>query len=445
MKKYSSYKTSGVEWIGDIPETWDSGKMKYVLSNNDGGVWGSDVENEFEGNIVIRSTEITIDGNWNFSNPLKRVLTENEIIKSKLYEGDIVITKSSGSPQHIGKSVIVSKEIELLNCCYSNFVQRIRFRNYNPKLYHFVLNSDIGRSQFQYLTTSSTGLGNLNGSSLNDILLPFIPLQEQEQIVNYLDEKTTIIDKLISTKQRKVELLKEQRTTLINQVITKGLNQKVKMKDSGVEWIGEIPEKWSFVRLGILGKFSKGKGITKDKIKENGFPCIRNGEIYTTYNLRFSKPKSFIDEHTTNESIKVKKGTLFFTGDGETLEEIGKCVVYLGEEDIYIGGGINVFTPNTEKVSPIYLSYVMSSTSCVYQKSKGGKGEIVVHIYSKQLRDIQFGLPSIEEQDKTVEYLDKHTKDIDDLVSMEQNKIELLKEYRQSLISEVITGKIKVV
>jgi type I restriction enzyme S subunit len=66
MKKYSSYKTSGVEWIGDIPETWDSGKMKYVLSNNDGGVWGSDVENEFEGNIVIRSTEITIDGNWNF-------------------------------------------------------------------------------------------------------------------------------------------------------------------------------------------------------------------------------------------------------------------------------------------------------------------------------------------------------------------------------------------
>jgi type I restriction enzyme S subunit len=419
--------------------------MKYVLSNNDGGVWGSDVENEFEGNIVIRSTEITIDGNWNFSNPLKRVLTENEIIKSKLYEGDIVITKSSGSPQHIGKSVIVSKEIELLNCCYSNFVQRIRFRNYNPKLYHFVLNSDIGRSQFQYLTTSSTGLGNLNGSSLNDILLPFIPLQEQEQIVNYLDEKTTIIDKLISTKQRKVELLKEQRTTLINQVITKGLNQKVKMKDSGVEWIGEIPEKWSFVRLGILGKFSKGKGITKDKIKENGFPCIRNGEIYTTYNLRFSKPKSFIDEHTTNESIKVKKGTLFFTGDGETLEEIGKCVVYLGEEDIYIGGGINVFTPNTEKVSPIYLSYVMSSTSCVYQKSKGGKGEIVVHIYSKQLRDIQFGLPSIEEQDKTVEYLDKHTKDIDDLVSMEQNKIELLKEYRQSLISEVITGKIKVV
>ena len=87
----------------------------------------------------------------------------------------------------------------------------------------------------------------------------------------------------------------------------------------------------------------------------------------------------------------------------------------------------------------------MSSTSSVYQKSKGGKGEIVVHIYSKQLRDIQFGLPTLDEQKKTVEFLDKHTKEIDDLVSMEKNKIELLKEYRQSLISEVITGKIKVV
>ena len=434
-----------MEWIGDIPDSWDCGKMKYVLSNNDGGVWGTDVKNDEEGNIVIRSTEITIDGDWDFSNPLKRILTENEIIKSKLYEGDIVITKSSGSPQHIGKSVIVSKEIENLNCCYSNFVQRIRFRNYNPKLYHFILNSDIGRSQFKFLTTSSTGLGNLNGSSLNDVLIPFIPLQEQQQIVNYLNEKTYIIDKLISTKKRKVELLKEQRTTLINQVMTKGLDPNVKMKDSGFELIGEIPEGWSFVRLGVLGSFSKGKGITKDKIKESGFPCIRNGEIYTTYNLRFTEPKSYIDKFTTSESISVKKGTLFFTGDGETLEEIGKCIVYLGEEEIFVGGGINIFTPKTEKVYPIYLSYVMSSTSCVYQKSIGGKGEIVVHIYSKQLRDIQFGLPILEEQQEIVDYLDKHTKEIDDLVSMEQNKIELLKEYRQSFISEVITGKIKVI
>jgi type I restriction enzyme S subunit len=315
-----------------------------------------------------------------------------------------------------------------------------------PKYYHYLFRTDQYVSEFR---RNSRGVIEsrlrLYDDMFGSIYSHYPPLQEQEQIVNFLDEKTTIIDKLISTKERKIELLKEQRTTLINEVITKGLNPNVKMKDSGVEWIGEIPESWSFVRLGVLGKFSKGKGITKDKIKEKGFPCIRNGEIYTTYHLRFSKPNSFIDEQTINESIKVKKGTLFFTGDGETLEEIGKCVVYLGEEEIYVGGGINVFTPNNEKVSPIYLSYVMSSTSSVYQKSKGGKGEIVVHIYSKQLRDIQFGLPKLDEQQKIVDYLDKHTKEIDDLVQLEQNKIELLKEYRQSLISEVITGKIKVI
>jgi type I restriction enzyme S subunit len=213
-------KDSGIEWIGEIPVSWNSGKMKYLLSNNDGGVWGTDIEDEEKGTLVVRSTEITIDGNWDLSQILKRYLTESEVIKCKLFEGDIVITKSSGSPQHIGKSVIVSKEIEELNCCYSNFVQRIRFRNYNSKLYHYILNSDIVRSQFKYLTTSSTGLGNLNETSLNDILLPFIPLQEQEHIVSYLDEKTSQIDKTIDIEKKKIELLKEYRQSLISNVVT---------------------------------------------------------------------------------------------------------------------------------------------------------------------------------------------------------------------------------
>ena len=114
MKLYPAYKDSGMEWIGEIPDTWEFGEMKYQLSNNDGGVWGKDIESDDEGTIVIRSTEITIDGKWDLSNPMKRKLDEGEIEKCKLYEGDIVITKSSGSPDHIGKSVIVSEEIEII-------------------------------------------------------------------------------------------------------------------------------------------------------------------------------------------------------------------------------------------------------------------------------------------------------------------------------------------
>ena len=177
----------------------------------------------------------------------------------------------------------------------------------------------------------------------------------------------------------------------------------------------------------------------------NGNKCIRCGEIYTTYELRFNRTRSFIDDDTSDESVLATKGVLLFAGDGESLEEIGKCIVYEGEEDLYIGGGINVFTPKQEKVIPIYLSYVMNSESVIYQKSRQGKGEIVVHIYSKQLKEIRLGLPSIKEQQQIVEYLDQKTSLIDKIISYENKRLLFLKEYKKSLISEVVTGKKRVV
>ena len=231
----------------------------------------------------------------------------------------------------------------------------------------------------------------------------------------------------------------------MNEVVTKGLNPNIEMKNTDIDWIGEIPRHWELLRLNNLGRFSKGKGITKDKIKENGNKSIMCGEIYTTYQLRFNETKSFIDDETTDESILCSKGVLLFTGDGESLEEIGKCVVYEGDEELYVGGGINVFTPKQEKVIPIYLSYVMNSDSVIYQKSRQGRGEIVVHIYSKQLKEIRLGLPPIKEQQKIVEFLDEETQKIDKTIYKEEKRIELLKEYKQSLISEVVTGKKRVV
>lgn len=447
MKQYNSYKPSGEDYIGDIPNDWECIRLGMLGVFSSSGIDKKTNDNETSVRMVNYTDIIQSRKYIPIQTGEKEYMVvstpSTKLEEHRLLKGDMVFIPSSETKEDLGYSSLI--DFDETDIVYSYHILRFRTRK---KIYHYfkkyLINHHSVLNQFSRESKGTTRQI-IGRNVFNNVKVVIPPLQEQEQIVKYLDEKTTIIDKLISTKERKIELLKEQRTSLINEVITKGLNPNVKMKDSGVEWIGEIPESWSFVRLGVLGSFSKGKGITKDKIKENGFPCIRNGEIYTTYNLRFSGPKSFIDETTISESIKVKKGTLFFTGDGETLEEIGKCVVYLGEEEIYVGGGINIFTPHTDKVSPIYLSYVMSSTSCVYQKSIGGKGEIVVHIYSKQLRDIQFGLPIIQEQQEIVEYLDKHTKEIDDLVSMEQNKIELLKEYRQSLISEVITGKIKVI
>jgi type I restriction enzyme S subunit len=132
-----------------------------------------------------------------------------------------------------------------------------------------------------------------------------------------------------------------------------------------------------------------------------------------------------------------------FTGSGETIEDIGKTVVYFGEQEVYVGGDIIVLKLNTG-FDPLFLSYLLNCNYVVYQKSISGKGEIIVHIYSKQLRDIITYVPPLPEQTQIVQYLDKKTNEIDTTISLENKKIELLKKYRQSLISEVVTGKIDV-
>jgi len=308
-------------------------------------------------------------------------------------------------------------------------------------LYYSLQNSE----QFLKSLSRGTTFKELSTDELLNFKIHIPELKIQKLISKFLDKKIQTIDNLIKKIEKKIELLKEQKTALINQCVTKGLNPNVEKKDSGVEWIGKIPSHWQLLRLNNLGRFSKGKGITKDKIKVNGNKCIRCGEIYTTYELRFNRTRSFIDDDTSDESVLATKGVLLFTGDGESLEEIGKCIVYEGEEDLYIGGGINVFTPKQEKVIPIYLSYVMNSESVIYQKSRQGKGEIVVHIYSKQLKEIRLGLPSIKEQQQIVEYLDQKTSLIDKIISYENKRLLFLKEYKKSLISEVVTGKKRVV
>ncbi len=442
MNRYDSYKDSGVEWIGEIPSVWKFGKMKYQLSNNDGGVWGSDVENENDGTVVIRSTEITIDGQWDLSNPMKRILTDSEIEKTLLYSGDIVLTKSSGSPNHIGKSVIVNSEVENLKCCYSNFVQRLRFRNYNSKLYHYILNNHVVREQYRYLTQTTTGLGNLNGTTLNEVFLPFIPLSEQQQIVTFLDTKTSLIDSLIEKTQRKIELLKEKRTSLINEVVTKGLNPNVEMKDSGVEWIGEIPSHWEFVRIGHLNRVVRGGSP-----RPSGDPRFFNGDFihWITVKDITSKTGKYVtttDTKLTEEGMKqsrvLEPETLVLTNSGVTLGipgilKIRGC----------INDGSVSFLDMSPKIERDYLYYFWTTQTELLLEQQSGYGQPNLNI--EIVSNVRFPLPPLSEQQQIVEYLDEQTHLIDKTIFIEEKRIELLKEYRQSLISEVVTGKRKVV
>lgn len=242
------------------------------------------------------------------------------------------------------------------------------------------------------------------------------PLQEQEQIVKYLDEKTTIINKLISSKYRKVELLKEQRNTLINQVITKGLNPNVKMKDSGVEWIGEIPESWVIKKMKYLVKICNGSDFKNFTLEEGGYPVYGSGGV-------FSRSSEFI-----YDKISVLLGRKGSVDKPKIVNEPFWC------------SDTTYFTKIKENVNPYYFFFLVQQIKFDLYIYGSAIPSMTKSVYDEML----FPYPNIQEQEEIVEYLDKHTKEIDDLVSMEQKKIELLKEYRQSIISEVITGKIKV-
>lgn len=446
MERYDSYKDSGVEWIGKIPSHWNFGDMRYQLSNNDGGVWGKDIEGDNEGTIVIRSTEITIDGKWDLSDPMRRLLSNSEIEKTLLFEGDIVLTKSSGSPDHIGKSVIVNTKVENLKCCYSNFVQRIRFKESNPKLYHYILNNYIVREQYRYLTQSSTGLGNLNGTTLNEVKLPFIPLSEQQQIVSFLDTKTSLIDSLIEKTQRKIELLKEKRTSLINEVVTKGLNPNVEMKDSGVEWIGEIPSHWGRKKLGYLVNLQGRigfKGYKKTDFVDEGEGCLVIGGKHIDKNNRINlSDPDYLNWEKYYESpeIMVFKGDLIVSQRGT----LGK-VLFIEEDYGPLTINPSLVVVNQIKENPKFLWYFLQSDSIMKTIDVLGSVTTIPMLSQEEISNFPITVPPIPEQQQIVEYLDEQTQKIDKTISIEEKRIELLKEYRQSLISEVVTGKLKVV
>ena len=443
MKRYDSYKDSGVEWMNKIPSNWEKSRIRMVGDLYGGltGKKGSDFNDEDNpsNKPFVPFTNI-FNNTYISKDHFQYVNVEENENQNRVLKNDLFFLMSSESYEDLGKCSILLEDVEELYL--NSFCKGFRIKN--SKVYPLFLNYQLlGSLHKEMISVEGNGFTriNLRQDRLLDIPVFIPPLSEQQQIVSFLDTKTSLIDSLIEKTQRKIELLKEKRTSLINEVVTKGLNPNVEMKDSGVEWIGKIPKGW---RIGKLYQYSEmSNGSTPSRVKpeywENGtIPWMSSGEIN-------KKKIRDIDGRITqegfeNSSTKILPiGTVMMglNGQGKTKGTVGILEIETTCNQSLCG---MIFK---DDMYPMFSYYFLDSQ---YYHIRGLVGEGQREGISVSfLGRYPLVVPPISEQQQIVEYLDKQTGIIDKTISIEEKRIELLKEYRQSLISEVVTGKRKVV
>ena len=444
-RPYPAYKDSGIEWLGEVPEHWEVKRTKTLLSRNNGGIWGMDFDDE--GVVVLRSTEQTVDGEWDIRDPAKRRLTPSEYAACRLIDGDLVVTKSSGSALHIGKTSIVTRDIEALNCCHSNFMQRLRVKkNVAPRYMWYVLNGELGRTQFGYYSDTTTGLANLNAEIIGMVHLAVAPLPEQHTIAAFLDRETAKIDALIAKIRKAIDLLKEQRTALITQAVTKGFNPDVPMKDSGIEWLGEVPEHWEVKRTKTLLSRNNG-GIWGMDFDDEGVVVLRSTEQTVDGEWDIRDPAKRRLTPSEYAACRLIDGDLVVTKSSGSALHIGKTSIVTRDIE-----ALNCCHSNfmqrlrvKKNVAPRYMWYVLNgelgrTQFGYYSDTTTGLANLNAEIIGM----VHLAVAPLPEQHTIAAFLDRETAKIDALIAKIRKAIDLLKEQRTALISAAVTGKIDV-
>ena len=440
MNRYSSYSKLPLKWMEEIPSHWIYTKNRFGFKKWKNGKNESDDTPVLS--LTIKGIKIKKDLSFGKS-------TESYIGHQLVEKGDIVFT-----PRDFDQTPILS-DVSKYDGCISNLY--IVDKTNDGVLNKYVNYYWYGlKYSVNYFKNFSHGIRfSFNRFQFDEIPLLIPPLPEQTQIVSFLDTKTQKIDELIEKTEQKIELLKEKRTSLINHCVTKGLNTDVEMKDSGVEWIGEIPSHWEKIKLHTL--------VTSQKLEfqdgnHGGLHPIP--EEFLEIGVPFIKPKDIQKEKVLWDSCdrlpfeRCEQFRIGFSNNDDVLlvnrgGSIGK-VVYVSDYDnefpyFVINPQVTYLRGKNGLLSK-YIFYI--SVSDIFQCGIDlimGHGSTFPFLGLSNMGDFEIVFPDMSEQQQIVEYLDEQTQLMDNTISIEEKRIELLKEYRQSLISEVVTGKRKVV
>ncbi|HDZ5135041.1 TPA: restriction endonuclease subunit S [Campylobacter jejuni] len=425
-----NFKDSGIEWLGEIPEHWEVVKIKHISEV----VTGKTPALDFEwGDNMLFVTPTDCDLDKKYISSSLRKLSQKGI---KNFDS-LIIPKNSilvTCIASIGK-VVINPEKVVTNQQINSVIPNLGLVSPDFIFYQLLVTMPFAERYF----CGYSILPILNKSEFSNIKIPLPPLKEQEQIANFLDEKCEQIANFIEKKEKLISLLKEQKQALINETITKGLDKNVNFKDSGIEWLGEIPQHWEVKRLANFGTFLKGNGISRQDLVEDGESAILYGDIYTKYQIKTHFLYSKISKKTSLIATPIYNGDILFSGSGETKEDIGKNVVYLGDNNAFAGGDVIIF--RQKENNALFLSYVLNTKYANFCKSIDSKGEIIVHIYASNLKDIKIPLPPLKEQEQIANFLDEKCEKIDLLIEKTKKQIKLIKEYKTTLINQAVCGR----
>lgn len=444
-KRYDSYKPSGIDWIGDIPTHWTLSKIKFIgeIRGRIGfrGYTTADLVSEGEGALTI--------GGKHISNNVIDLTDPEYISWDKYYEspeimvskGDIVIAqrgtlkRTAYISKNIGPATINPSLVLLTNI------------KINPKYLHSYLCSNATTEFIDYLNTA-TAVPMISQNQIENIRIIEPPLAEQEAIAAWLDEKCGEIDAAIAKVDREIELIDELKQSEISRVVTRGLNPDAPLRPSGIDWIGNIPLNWSSMKLkhtvkDIETDFMDGDWIESTDISTEGIRYLTSGNIGAGYYKE--QGEGFISEETFAElnCIEVFPGDLLISRLNEPIArtcfipDLGYRIVTCVDNVIYRPIG-NLFDKR-------YIMYQLNCKPFWFNASQLSSGATMQRISRSKLGAIKVLVPPLLEQQAIADYLDKKCAEIDGLKAKLSKKRETLTELRQSIISEVVTGKRKVI
>ncbi|WP_374399737.1 restriction endonuclease subunit S [Flavobacterium sp.] len=439
MKRYDSYKDSGIEWIGEIPSHWDSVRLCSLGNFSSSGI-DKKINPDEELVKIINFTDIYKNPNGVLDSSIDYMIvstTPNKKVEHSVVKGDLIFLPSSETYEDLGKSAIVNEEME--NVSFSYHVIRL---NFTRELAHgfkkYLTNNYQVLNQF-----SSNGQGTtrkiIGRNVFRNIKIVIPPIEEQTTIANYLDQKTTEIDILIAKKERLIQLLEEERTAIINQAVTKGLDPTVPMKDSGIEWLGEIPAHWEVKRIGHVAKVVRGASPRPagDPLLFNGdfLPWITVKEVTNAEGKFIVSTETYLTEQGSKNTRIIEPETLLLSNSGATLGVPRITKIKGGIND----GSVAFFNLQIERD---YLYYFFITHTKIYRDEVSGYGQ--PNLNTDIIKSTKIALPNKKEQLEIVLFIENYLEKFEFLKYKTQQEIELLKEYKTALISEVVTGKVDV-